>query len=81
MRDMNLTPQSIRNPHLRHFFTNIHPLQFITIPKLAISGELPTTYLLEPPTIRKGRVQTLLNSYFTVISIFDFLSTISTNIN
>ena len=56
--DINLTPpQSIRYPQFKTFFANIHLLQFITTPKLGISGELPTPLSIRPPnTIREGWV-------------------------
>ena len=54
-------PQSIRYPPLTTFFTNIHLLQLMTTPKLAISGELPTLYLLDPLQLEREEYNNICN--------------------
>ena len=67
MSDKDLIPKPI-----------IYPLlQFITVSKLAISGEPPTPYLLDPsPTIREGRVIAFLAIELELYEIFIMIEVI-----
>ena len=57
-----MTSHLLDTPSIKTCFTNIHPLQFITIPpRLPMLGGLPTPLFIRPPTIREGRVDVDVN--------------------
>ena len=67
-----MTSHLLDTPSIKTCFTNIHPLQFITIPpRLPMLGGLPTPLFIRPPTIREGRVLTFSKKYLIVPTFTD----------
>ena len=62
MSDIHFTPPNLFvNPNLRHFLQMSTYFNLLPPSTLAISGELPTPYLLDPPTIREARILRFAN--------------------